>query len=93
MGAKPTAATNNQPITIMIIDLILDRKDGEKYRQNEFYFNVLEYRESWPELSDPITRAMDGGTESDVKNALCDYILKCGYNTTICDFINSVNWL
>ena len=77
----------------MIIDLILDRKDGEKYRPNEFYYSILEYRESWPELSDPITRAMDEGTENDVKNALCDYIIKCGYNTTICDFINAVNWL
>lgn len=77
----------------MIIDLILDRKDGEKYRPNEFYYSVLEYRESWPELSDPITRAMDGGTENDVKKALCDYILKCGYNVALCDYINAVNWL
>lgn len=77
----------------MIIDLILDRKGGEQYRPSTFYFEVLAYREIWPELSDPITRAMDDGTEDDVKNALCDYVRKCGYNVAICDYINAVNCL
>lgn len=77
----------------MIIDLILDRKDGYKYNPKEFYNEVMEYGDIWPELADPITRAMDSGTEQDVKNELCLYITKCGYNPQICNYINSVEWL
>ena len=44
-------------------------------------------------IADGITRAMDGGTEEEVKAELCNYILKNGYNTEICKFIQSVNWL
>lgn len=77
----------------MIIDLILDRKGGDEYNARDFYYNVLQYRETWPNLSDPITRAMDGGTEQDVKKALCSYVSAAGYSPEICDYINSVNWL
>ena len=35
----------------------LYRKDGLKYSPLDFYAAVLEYRDIWPELSDPITRA------------------------------------
>lgn len=44
-------------------------------------------------IADGITRAMDGGTEEEVKAELCNYILKNGYNTEICEFIQSVNCL
>lgn len=77
----------------MIIDLILDRKDGYKYRPKDFYDYVMDYGETWPELANPITAAMDSGTEEDVKRELCEYVIKCGYNTAICDYINSVEWL
>ena len=77
----------------MIIDLILDRKDGQKYNAREFYCDVAEYGDIWPNLAHPITRALDGGTEEDVKRALCDYVIKCGYLPEICAYINSVSWL
>lgn len=77
----------------MIIDLILDRRGGVAYDPQQFYFDVLEYRDIWPELSDPITRALDGGTEEDVKRELCKYVNGQGYNPEICDYINSVSWL
>lgn len=77
----------------MIIDLILDRRAGDAYNARDFYCDVLQYRETWPDLSDPITKAMDGGTEKDVKEALCSYVRAAGYNPEICDYINSVNWL
>lgn len=77
----------------MIIDLILDRKDGEPYNASNFYREVVEWGEFVPEYSDPITRAMDEGTEDDVKEALCEYVIKADYNPTICDYINSVQWL
>ena len=73
----------------MIIDKILDRKDGELYNARDFYFDVLQYSRT----GDEITRAMDGGTEDDVKKALCDFITGNEYNPQICDYIKSVEWL
>ena len=73
----------------MIIDKILDRKDGELYKASDFYLDCLNYGRT----GDKITRALDGGTENDVKKALCDYIIENDYNPKICDYINSVEWL
>lgn len=73
----------------MIIDLILDRKDGYRYNAHEFYGEVMEYGE----VGFEITCAMDEGTEEDVKNALCQYIDENEYNPEIKKYINSVNWL
>ena len=77
----------------MIIDLILDRKDGEEYGEEynarDFYYACLRYGE----VGDDITRALDSGTEKDVKKALCDYVIDNDYNKNICKYINSVNWL
>ncbi len=71
----------------MVVDCILDRKDGSPYNPREFYQDMLAYE------ADDISRAMDEGTEEDVKKALCDYIKFNDYNPAICDYINSVNWL
>ena len=71
----------------MVVDCILDRKDGSPYNPREFYQDMLAYE------ADDISRAMDEGTEEDVKIALCDYIKFNDYNPAICDYINSVNWL
>lgn len=77
----------------MIIDLILDRKeDGQEYNAREFYYGVMEH-ESTCITNRGISRAMDCGTEQDVKKALCDYIINQRYNSEICYYINSVNWL
>lgn len=73
----------------MIIDLILDRKDGDGYDVEDFYRDCVEYGE----VGFEITRALDSGTEEDVKQALCDYIIENDYNKNICKYINSVNWL
>ena len=74
----------------MIIDLILDRKDGHEYKAKEFYDNVMAYEEG---TDYKISRALDGGTEKDVKKALCDYIINNDYNPKICNYINRVTWL
>lgn len=71
----------------MVVDCILDRKDGSPYNPREFYQDMLAYE------ADEISRAMDEGTEEDVKKALCDYITFNEYNPDICDYINSVDWL
>lgn len=77
----------------MIIDLILDRKAGAEYIQEEFYNNVADYGITWPGLAEPILEAMNHGTEKDVKKALCHYIEEAGYNMDICKYINSVEWI
>lgn len=77
----------------MIIDLILDRKDGLRYNAREFYADVMMYGKTWPELAHPITRAMDEGEEEDVRRELCTYIDNAGYNPAIKEYVNSVCWL
>lgn len=79
----------------MIIDLILDRRGFEKdgyddyYDVEKFYRNVVAYGE----IGEEIARALDSGTEKDVKQALCNYVIENDYNKNICKYINSVNWL
>lgn len=77
----------------MVIDLILDRKDGEPYDPKHFYNECMEYSAIFDGMFDAITAAMDYGTEKDMKEALCEYIGKNGYNPEIMDYINSVNWI
>lgn len=77
----------------MVIDLILDRKDGEPYDPKHFYNECMEYSAIFDGMFDAVTAAMDYGTEKDVKEALCKYIKDCEYNPEIMDYINSVNWI
>lgn len=73
----------------MIIDLILDRKNGDHYSPREFYNAVMEYGK----VGHLITEMMDEGTELSVKAALCRYIVDNGYDSKVCEYIISVNWL
>jgi hypothetical protein len=75
----------------MIIDLILDRKDGKEYNPKEFYNNVSKYADDLKDYNIP--EMMDHGTEEQVKKSLCDYIIAYNYNNKIIDYINSVNWI
>lgn len=77
----------------MIIDLILDRKDGDAYEPQTFYNECMEYSEIFDGIADGITRAMDYGTENDVQMELCKYIDNNGYNPEIKEYINSQRWL
>lgn len=78
----------------MIIDCILNRRDNEvydgdfSYNAHDFYFDILGYGR----IGDNITRAMDGGTEEDTRQALCDYIKRNEYNQRICDYIRARVW-
>lgn len=79
----------------MIVDLILDRKENsefdgtDNYNAHDFYMECMEYEG----IADGITKAMDYGTEAEVKRELCKYIVSNGYNKKICDYINSVKWV
>lgn len=77
----------------MIIDLILDRKDGKPYDPAAFYRDVAGYGGTWPDIADPITAAMDYGTDADVKRALCEYVRAGEYSAKICDYVQRVTWL
>lgn len=82
----------------MIIDLVLDRKDNEEafgkdlYNSLVFYCDVLDC-EAIFEMNGDISKAMDYGTENDVKKALCDYIDNNEYNPEIKKYIRSKEWL
>ncbi|MBQ8248109.1 MAG: nucleotidyltransferase domain-containing protein [Lachnospiraceae bacterium] len=77
----------------MIIDYILDRKDGGGYNAHDFYMACMKYSSTFKGVGDEITRAMDGGTEEDVRRTLCDYIRKNEYNPLLIDYINHLNWI
>jgi hypothetical protein len=74
---------------VMVIDLILDRKDGKPYNARQFYYDCLGYGD----VANGITRAMDYSTEKQVKLELCYYISKQEYNPDICGYINKQHWL
>jgi hypothetical protein len=87
----------------MIIDTILNRKDGRNiyingngnaratslYNAKNFYTDVMQYGE----IGHKIAEALDNGQECDVKQALCNYINYNEYNPAICEYINSVQWI
>lgn len=65
-----------------------------EYNAREFYYNVMKYiNVCGGKYAERITEAMDYGTEQDVKDSLNQYIIDCGYNTEICNYIDSVQWL
>lgn len=76
----------------MIIDLILDRKDGMTYNAEDFYRDIIDYENIF-ELSHDISLAMDYGNNEDVQQALCSYIDNQHYNPEIKQYICSVNWI
>ena len=83
----------------MIIDLILDRQHddamGRKnaYSPAQFYRDCMEYSAVFDGIGDGITRAMDFGTEDDVRKALCEYITLNGYDVRLYDYIKSRKWI
>ena len=75
----------------MIIDSILDRRDcGVPYGVAELRYI---YDEAMIFGFHDLARAIDGGTEKDVKRELCAYIDNNGYRKSIKRYVNKVNWL
>ena len=75
----------------MIIDIILDRKEGAiDYDASKHLRAIYDYATD-ARMSD-IAAAVDGGTEDDVKAALMRYITVCGYPSALLDYIASVRW-
>lgn len=74
----------------MIVDKILDRKDGIPYTPERFSHDVKTYGIIGGHR---IVAAMKGGNEKEVKTALHAYIKDHGYPRAISDYIESVQWL
>jgi len=77
----------------MIIDCILDRKDGMKYNPKAFYNKVMEYYNSFPEITGKIANALDNGTNENIRYELCMYIKYNEYNNDICSYILTKDWI
>lgn len=80
----------------MIIDLIIERKDGTKYNPEDFYKDVCDYEEIFFKEDDTlpaISKAMESKNEWKVKKELCWYIISQEYNPELCSYIMSVKWL
>jgi hypothetical protein len=75
----------------MIIDIILDRKDGINYKAKNLYNYAMGCQDVAGATN--IADSLDNGTDKQVKKALCHYIIDNDYDIDICKYINSVNWL
>ena len=75
----------------MIIDIILDRKDGAiSYDASKHLKAIYDYATDAGMTE--LATAVDGGNEADVRAALMRYITMCGYPTALLDYITSVRW-
>lgn len=78
----------------MIIDSILDRKNGKRYSAHEFYLEVRKYeRLGVGTRGEDISIAMDYGDNEDVQRVLCQYVQRNGYLANIEDYIRSQVWV
>lgn len=75
----------------MIIDVILDRKDGAiSYEASKHLKAIYDYATDAGMTE--LATAVDGGNEADVRAALMCYISTCGYPLELLDYIASVRW-
>lgn len=75
----------------MIIDVILDRKDGAISYDAQTHLRAI-YDYATDAGMTELATAVDGGTEDDVKAALMCYISTCGYPLELLDYIARVRW-
>lgn len=75
----------------MIIDIILDRREGAISYDAATHLKAIYDYAADAHMSD-IAAAVDGGTEDDVKAALMCYISTCGYPLELLDYIAAVRW-
>ena len=77
----------------MVIDLILDRKDGCAFDQNEFMEDITSYAEIW-DFCKPMVEAINKKDNKALQKLLCDYI-DCQWNDVQewKDYVMSVSWV
>lgn len=75
----------------MIIDIILDRKDGAIDYAPETHLKAI-YDYAMDAGMTELATAVDGGNEADVRAALMRYIVACGYPSALLDYIANRRW-
>ena len=75
----------------MIIDVILDRKDGAINYDAATHLKAIYDYATDAHMSD-IAAAVDGGNGADVRAAIMRYISACGYPSALLDYVASVRW-
>jgi len=68
----------------MLIDLILNRKEGVKYNAKTFYDDIARYNF---DCYNNVLQALDSGENIDIQRALMNYIIEEEYNLKIVDYI------
>ena len=75
----------------MLVDLILDRKDGQPFNPQDFKEDVRGYLDRFDYID--VYKALFYASEDKVKDELCKYIDDEWYgNPIIKDYIRSVSW-
>ena len=75
----------------MIIDEVLNRKDGQPYEPKALYDYVTRCLDV--DGAEQIATALDSGENRDVQNALCYYIDAHEYRPALKQYIQSVQWI
>lgn len=73
----------------MLIDQILDRRDGCRYSAKELYYYCME---SINPHCQAVSAALDSNDDEAVKRALISYLLYGLYPLDIINFVLSVKW-
>jgi len=74
----------------MIIDAILDRKDGDEYTAEEMRY-MYDQATFFGHVE--LARALDGGDNAHIVEELCKYIDNEEYNPEIKKYVRSVDWV
>lgn len=74
----------------MIIDTIMDRRDGCAYGHDDMTY-MHEEAETFGFVD--LARALDSGSEDDIRRELCRYIDDGGYRQDVKKYVNSVDWI
>ena len=74
----------------MIIDTILDRRDGCAYSRDDMSY-MHEEAETFGLVD--LARALDSGSDDDIRRELCRYIDDGGYRQDVKKYVNSVDWI
>ena len=79
----------------MIIDSILDRRADNKDGFDKWTVDDLRYvyDEAMSFKFNYLSRAIDGGTNKDIQEALCRYIDENGYRPSIKRYVRTKDWL
>lgn len=74
----------------MIIDTIIDRRDGCAYGPDDMRY-MYDEAEMFGFID--LARALDSGSDDEIRRELCRYIDDGGYRQEIKSYVNAVDWI